>query len=357
MNQNQNESNSEKVEKKHNIVYRITNQINWKYYFGIHSTANLNDNYFGSGFKLKDAIKKYGKENFVKTIIADYPTRKEASDHEKLIVTHDHVESDYCYNIKTGGDNECIMSAASRKKISIALSGNNPSEETRNKISRANKGKTRSDETKQLLSQVNLGRVVSDETRLKISVAKTGKTMPDEVKHAKSESMLGELNHFYGRHHTEETRQLISLANTGRVPSIETIKLISEANSGEKNGMYGKTHTAEAREAIRAARTGVPCSEETKEKLRNIEISRETREKLRLACLGEKNGFYGKTHSDETKLKIWQNRPFKFNIDGVLYKTIEQIMKVFQITNFFVKKRLNSTDMEWNGWNYINGNL
>lgn len=92
-------------ERKHNIVYRITNQINWKYYFGIHSTDNLEDGYFGSGKLLNQAIVKYGKSNFHKCIIADYPTRKEASDHEKLAVTSVQIEDEMCYNIQPGGDN------------------------------------------------------------------------------------------------------------------------------------------------------------------------------------------------------------------------------------------------------------
>ena len=37
------------IEKKYNIVYKITNNINGKYYYGIHSTNNVNDRYLGSG--------------------------------------------------------------------------------------------------------------------------------------------------------------------------------------------------------------------------------------------------------------------------------------------------------------------
>lgn len=49
------------------IVYCITNKINGKKYIG--SDSNNNPNYFGSGTYIKKAIKKYGKENFAKTII------------------------------------------------------------------------------------------------------------------------------------------------------------------------------------------------------------------------------------------------------------------------------------------------
>jgi hypothetical protein len=44
-------------------VYRTVNQINQKFYIGVHKTMNPMDNYLGSGKILGRAIKKYGKEN------------------------------------------------------------------------------------------------------------------------------------------------------------------------------------------------------------------------------------------------------------------------------------------------------
>lgn len=55
--------------KIYHILYRTTNIINNKEYTGVHSTNNLEDGYLGSGRKFKAALKKYGKDNFKRTIL------------------------------------------------------------------------------------------------------------------------------------------------------------------------------------------------------------------------------------------------------------------------------------------------
>tara|TARA_Y100001938_G_scaffold133516_1_gene192982 strand:+ start:109 stop:258 length:150 start_codon:yes stop_codon:yes gene_type:complete len=48
------------------VVYKITNNINERVYIG--KDINDNPNYLGSGILIKKAIRKYGKDNFIKEI-------------------------------------------------------------------------------------------------------------------------------------------------------------------------------------------------------------------------------------------------------------------------------------------------
>lgn len=89
--------------KMHHIIYKITNQINGKYYIGRHSTKNINDCYMGSGIGIKNAIKKYGLENFTKEIIAEAHSTSELWDLEKEIVNEDVVKDPLSYNNSYGG--------------------------------------------------------------------------------------------------------------------------------------------------------------------------------------------------------------------------------------------------------------
>jgi group I intron endonuclease len=57
---------------KEYYVYCTTNILNNRKYIGSH-TGYINDSYLGSGVILKKAIKKYGKNNFVKDILWEGP--------------------------------------------------------------------------------------------------------------------------------------------------------------------------------------------------------------------------------------------------------------------------------------------
>lgn len=82
-------------------VYKITNKLNEKYYIGVHKTDNPYDNYMGSGKAIKNAIEKYGVENFTKEILLVTQTKEEAYSLEKDLTSNYFEESNY--NMKQGG--------------------------------------------------------------------------------------------------------------------------------------------------------------------------------------------------------------------------------------------------------------
>ena len=87
----------------HYIIYKITNQINRKYYIGRHATKDVNDSYMGSGVGIKNAIAKYGKENFIKEVIAESDNAESLWELEKEIVNEDIVKDPMSYNNAYGG--------------------------------------------------------------------------------------------------------------------------------------------------------------------------------------------------------------------------------------------------------------
>lgn len=89
----------------YHYIYKTTNKINGKYYYGRHSTKNLHDGYLGSGKYLQNAIKKYGKENFFKEILEFTSSSEELWCLEERYITEDMLQDSNCYNQSYGGIN------------------------------------------------------------------------------------------------------------------------------------------------------------------------------------------------------------------------------------------------------------
>ena len=86
-----------------NYVYLIVNKVNQKLYFGSHcwNGDGVDPNYYGSGTLIKQAVKKYGKENFIVQPIAFYDTVEECrQEEEELLTRYDIANNPNCYNLK-----------------------------------------------------------------------------------------------------------------------------------------------------------------------------------------------------------------------------------------------------------------
>ena len=172
-------------------VYQIENLINQNKYIGFSSkTPETSLNYYGSGNLINKAIKKYGKENFTKTILKEFESIDEARKYEEyLIEYHDAIKNTEYYNLTKGGnggfsENAKIKqrSAETRQKISQSQKGKTVSEKTRKLLSEKlkgtlpwNTGIPRSEETKQKLSATLKGKPLSEQHRINISKAQQGR--------------------------------------------------------------------------------------------------------------------------------------------------------------------------------------
>ena len=92
------------MNKRHYLIYQITNTVNGKIYIGKHITKNIDDEYFGSGKYLKRAQQKYGLDKFIKIILFELQNKEEMDLLEKYVVTEAFCARSDTYNIKVGGE-------------------------------------------------------------------------------------------------------------------------------------------------------------------------------------------------------------------------------------------------------------
>lgn len=85
------------------FIYKITNLINGREYFGAHSTEVFDDGYLGSGKLIKAAVKKYGRENFKREILTYARDAEELYMLENHLVDDNIVNSKHTYNMHVGG--------------------------------------------------------------------------------------------------------------------------------------------------------------------------------------------------------------------------------------------------------------
>ena len=117
--------------KKYHIIYKTTNMVNKKIYIGAHSTDSLDDGYLGSGYNITESIKKYGRQNFERTILHIFTNPEEMFAKEKEIVCKDFLKQKNVYNIVEGGNGGINKGATGLKhmhhidsKIRIAVHPN-----------------------------------------------------------------------------------------------------------------------------------------------------------------------------------------------------------------------------------------
>ena len=138
------------------FIYITTNMINGKKYIGQKIFQGKWQNYLGSGTYFLRSVRKYGKNNFSREIIAIAYSKKELNELEiEYVDNHNAIISNNYYNLVSGGN---------------GTSGFHLSDEIKNKMSKA-KRYSFSDENPN-----------AKELKRKFSIAKTGGNNPKAVK-------------------------------------------------------------------------------------------------------------------------------------------------------------------------------
>lgn len=104
---------------------------------------------------------------------------------------------------------------------------------------------------------------------------------------------------------------------------------------GGKNGMFGRKHTEETKEKIREAKIGLKLSDETKALLssqrKGVPKSEKHKASMSKSRSGENHHLYGKSHKDETKMKMSESRRGSSNSNAKL--SDEDVVEIIKLLN------------------------
>ena len=228
-------------------IYKTVNLINKKIYIGQKkSTIFLANKYLGSGKYLKNALNKYGAQNFKVYLIEECSSKQILNDREIYWISYYKKNGYILYNISSGGDGGDTYIGLSEeerqkriKKVSQNCYFRHCTSEDRKKAwetRRKNGNDKFSIEYRTKLSKSHLGN-----KRSKESIQKGIQTRNQN---------------YNGRYrHSKETINKIKLGNIGKSKNISEEGLAKLKECGrtrvkDKNGFYGKTHSETTRNII-----------------------------------------------------------------------------------------------------------
>lgn len=271
-------------------VYLITNKLNGMKYVGLRSSPVFDENYWGSGVRVINAIKKYGKENFERETLHWCRTpeelrEKELQEHRERGV----ADSEEYYNI-IEGSNPILHGEEN------GFYGRTHSKETREKISRANSGRVVPPEEKQTVKDF-WASPMGEELKRQLSESRKGKSLSNEHRLKIKESIRAQADQisqrqkeFYQSPRGQALREQLSNAASER--------------------FSGVSKTPEHREKISKALKGKPRENpqnrdpekirKTAEKHRGMKRSDESRQRMSKAA---------KRRGATNKGTIWVHNP------------------------------------------------
>ena len=140
-------------------IYLTTCLVNDKKYIGQSINQRNKNTYLGSGVAFKCALRKYGKDNFKKTILIDNVScLNELNKLEREFIRKNDCLSPNGYNLDLGGTNKGRMSETTKAKMIKSKTGKKHTEKQRIANIESHKGLKLSDETKKRIGDANRGK-------------------------------------------------------------------------------------------------------------------------------------------------------------------------------------------------------
>lgn len=258
----------------YHYFYKITNLINSKYYYGVHSTSNLDDGYMGSGTLIRKVIDKYGTDNLQKEILKFFNTSEEMFNYEKEFITEEVINDPKCYNLVGGGCGYTINHYVSQ--------------EVKDKISAKAKNRPSSNKGKKFITKDCINKLVKESEIEKY--LSNGWEIGVYYSYESREKLKS--NGFKGKKFTDEQRKKLSEAKRGKPANNKGVPLKEETKRKLREANIGKKHSEESKRKMSESRKGLKHSEETKMKMSksamNHETSEETRNKISRANKGRR---------------------------------------------------------------------
>lgn len=209
------------------IIYKVTNLVNNKIYIG--KDKHNNSRYFGSGVKIKGAIKKYGRNCFIKETLEECFDETILNEREEYWINeYNSVDRNVGYNITRGGEGGDTISNNPRK-IEIGIKHSEDMKTFHLKNPKSKKIYVRKKDNPDWVNP-NKGKKRTGEKRIS---NKKG------VPNPKHSEWMKKNNPFKGKTHSLE--EIEKIRERGKLPkSFEHKRKISESLIGNKPGNMRK---------------------------------------------------------------------------------------------------------------------
>ena len=305
-------------------IYETTNLVNGKKYIGQKKSPKfLGEKYLGSGVILRQAVNKYGKENFKVKLLCKCNKQETLDKKEKYYINKYRKTNIYLYNIAKGGNDFSNPFCTGKANH---FYGKHHSTDVKNKISKSSKGKiwvNKNNKNKRINPNeldLYLQQGWKRGTYIKKSISKRVKRLfrdNPEYRYKCGNSTRGK---FWVN--KENIRKLILPSELDlylqqgwkRGTGVNTYKINPNRkkpnHNGKNNPFYGKHHSKESIEKIKRATSSIKWKESHREK-----VSEGTKKALRNETIRKKMSDSAKkrfSNQQERKAQSERIRGFKW---------------------------------------------